>query len=187
MEDRLLDKIAEPFNLNLPEYDNMEQMIDGILPAVRRFSEPSLEDEDTSLFRVNWVRMSDTPGDTKVILYEFSNMGGIRTFTDGKVGSESFDIVGPTRIIVGESAFHGSILYNLGFIDEDFLILKRHGNEANMDRKYLFFTREAIGTRLTWDEALERLADKYRNSQFPVLGVVLFIVAVVLAMFYFLY
>lgn len=184
MEDRLLDKIAEPFNLQLPEYDSMEQMIDNVLPVVRKFSEPSFEDEDASLYRVEWVKMSDRPGDTVVSLYRFQEGGEIRIANDGVMEAKAFEAEGK-RIIIGDSIYRNSLLYELAFMDNDFLILKRHGNEANMTNKYLFYCRESIGTRLTWNEALEKMVDKYRNSQFPLIFVAIIVTILIAAMLYF--
>ena len=188
MEERLLDKIAEPFNLQLPEYESLEEMIDGILPAVTQFSEPNVLPEDSPLYTLNWVKMTDKPGATQVELYNFQDYGRgeIRVVTDGVVSAMAYEVEeSGQRIIVGQSVMRDSFLYELAFIDEDFLILRRHGNAANMTHRYLFFCREAIGTRLTWNEALERLVDKYRNSQFPLLAVGLFIAALIAVMLYF--
>jgi hypothetical protein len=188
MDDRLLDKIAEPFNLQLPEYATLEEMIDGILPAVARFGEADLAEENSPLYTVNWVRMSDRPGATAVELYVFQGYerGEIRVVTDGVVDAQAYEVEeGGRRIIIGQSIMRDSYLYELAFIDEDFLILRRHGNAANMKHRYLFFCREAIGTRLTWNEALERLVDKYRNSQFPLLAVGLLVAAVIAVLLYF--
>jgi hypothetical protein len=188
MEDRLLDKIAEPFNLNLPEYATLEEMIDGVLPAVARFGEVDMNDEASPLYTTNWVKMTDRPGATAVELYVFQGYqrGEIRTVTDGVVGAQAYEVEeSGRRIIVGQSIMRDSYLYELAFLDEDFLILRRHGNAANMDHRYLFFCREAIGTRLTWNEALERLVDKYRNSQFPLLAVAIFVAAVIAVLLYF--
>ena len=187
MEERLLDKIAEPFNLNLPEYTSMEQMIDEILPVVKKFSENSLEDngEDGLLFKVNWVKMSDQPGYTVVSLHAFQPGGEIRITDDGAMDVSSFKILGAKRIIIGDSMYRNSFLYELAFLDNDFLIFKRHGNEANIQDKYLFYCSEPIGSRLTWDEALEKLVGKYRDNQMPWL-LILFVLIIVIAVIVYL-
>lgn len=188
MDDRLLDKIAEPFNLQLPEYATLEEMIDNVLPAVAQFSEPNLLPEDSPLYTINWVRMSDRPGATEVQLYTFQDYmrGEIRVVIDGKVDAQAYEVEeSGERIIIGQSVMRDSFLYELAFLDEDFLILRRHGNAANINERYLFFCREALGTRLTWNEALERLVDKYRNSQFPLLAVGLVVAALIALMLYF--
>ena len=167
MEDRLLDKIAEPFNLQLPEYSSMEEMIDQILPTVGKFSLRDLTDSSQPMFTTDWVKMSDQPGYTVVSLHNFKSTGEIQIANDGAMDGATFKVLTPKRVIIGQSLHRDAFLYELAFMDNDFLIFKRHGNEANIKQKYLFYCREAIGTRLTWNEALERLVDKYRNNEFP--------------------
>ncbi len=189
MEDRLLDKIAEPFNLQLPEYPSMEAMIDGILPALRGASEYTLdeEDPDNPLYRTTWALLSDTPGMTKVIIYNFNQMGNIEVSTDGEVSNSSFDIKSATRMSLGDSPHRGSILYNLVFLNYDYLILARHGNRENFKgAAYVVFCTEPIGTRLKWDEALERLVARHRDSNFPI-GIIIAFLAVTLALLYFFF
>ena len=167
MDDRLLDKLAEPFNLKLAEYTSMHEMIEEVLPAVKRFSEPELADEDSPFYDTNWVRMTDNQGDNIVQLHTFSRTGEISIANDGAMDALSHKIVGPKRVIIGQSLYRDSFLYELAFMDNDFLILKRHGNDQNFKNKYLFYCVEHIGTRLTWDEALEKLVAKYRNNAMP--------------------
>ena len=189
MEDRLLDKIAEPFNLHLPDYESLEAMIEGILPAVGQYGEVRIE-EGGPLYTTNWVKMSDRVGTLQVVMYTFQDagmmgQGEIQVVTDGEVSGRAFKVEeGGKRIIIGQSLMHDSFLYELAFLDNDFLILSRHGNKANLRDRHLFFCREAIGVRLTWNEALERLVDKYRNSQFPLLAVGLIVAAIIALMIY---
>lgn len=171
MDDRLLDKIAEPFNVNLPEYKTLESMLNEVLPVVQSFGETRFE-EDGPLTQINWVRMTDMVGDTTLRLYRFQpGSSEIQIANDGDMDSLSYSILPDNRrrIIIGQSLYRDSVLYELAFLDNDFLILKRHGNLANVDerRRYLLFCSEPLGTRLTWDEALEKLVAKYRNSAMP--------------------
>ncbi len=185
MEDRLLDKIAEPFNLNLPEHETMEQAIDEFLPAVRKFGEKDLTDEDAPIYNIDWVSMTDKPGATSVSLNTFLPTGEIRIARDGAMDGMAYKVLSSNRVIIGESLHRGAFLYELQFMDNDFLIFKRHGNEANMSDKYLFYCREAIGTRLVWNEALEQMVDKYRNNEFPWIPVLVVVAIVIGVMLYF--
>ena len=188
MEDRLLDKIAEPFNLQLPEFESMEAMLDGVLPSLKGSTTSYLDadDPDNPLFAGNWVRMTDTPGATQVVLYTFSPMGNIRIATDGEISNSSFEIESRTRIIMGESPHRGSMLYNLVLLNNDYFILMRHGNTENFKNKYVVFCTEAIGSRLKWDEALERLVAQHRDSNFPI-GIIVAFLLVTLALLYFFF
>ena len=184
MDDRLLDKLAEPFNLKLPEYTSMHEMIEEIIPVVKQYSEPELADEDSPLYETSWVRMTDNPGDNVVQLHTFNRTGEISIANDGAMDSLSHKIVERKRIIIGQSLYRDSFLYELAFMDNDFLILKRHGNDANFSNKYLFYCVEHIGTRLTWDEALEKLVAKYRNNAMPWGMILIILLVLLLGVFY---
>lgn len=184
MDDRLLDRIAEPFNVSISEeYESIEEMADAILPKVKQFSLPSLEDPESPLFKTNWILMNDTPGDNKVRMHSFDMKGEIAISIDGEMSSSYFDIVTSKRIIIGASRYRDSYLYELAFMDNDFLLLLRHGNRANIKTPYLFYCSEPIGRRLTWDEALEKLVGKYRDNQMPwllILGVLLLVAGAII-------
>lgn len=169
MEDRLLDKIAEPFNINLPEKETMEQTIDAYLPAVKKFSEKDLTDENSPLYKVDWIKMSDKPGMTTISMHTFIRASNeIRIANDGVMDGLVFRVLNSKRVIIGQSMHRDAFLYELAFLDNDFFILKQHGNEANFRKgKYLFFCREGIGDKLTWNQALEKMVDRYRNNEFP--------------------
>lgn len=169
MEDRLLDKIAEPFNINLPEKETMEQTIDEYLPAVKRFSESDLDDENSPLYNRDWIKMSDKPGMTTISMHTFiRGSNEIRIANDGVMDGLVFRVLTSKRIIIGQSMHRDAKLYELAFLDNDFFILKQHGNEANFrGGKYLFYCREGIGDKLTWNQALEKMVDRYRNNEFP--------------------
>ena len=204
MDDRLLDKIAEPFNLKLPEYTNMRAMIEEVLPAVERYSEPGLREEAGPLTRISWVRLTDNPGDTVLQLHRFLPGGRLDMANDGILTTTAYEILDDDRLIIGDPvpnpaakkekpgkeskskpprALKERFLYQLAFMDNDFLILQRHGNDANFTNKYILYVNEPLGVRLTWDEALEKLVAKYRNNAMPwwlVLAVLLGIAAIVL-------
>lgn len=169
MDDRLLDKIAAPFNPTLPEgAQTLEEKIDQVLPAVARYSDFDLTREDSPVYQTDWIKMSDQPGMTVISLHTFMPSGEIRIANDGAMDAASHKVISPSRLIIGQSISRDSYLYELAFMDNDFLIFERHGNQANFrGSKYLFYARESIGTRLDWDEALDRLVIKYRNNAFP--------------------
>lgn len=178
MQERLLDKIAEPFNIQLPVSSSMDAAIDGILPAIIGNSQ-SLGDEDYFLNR-QWIRMSDDIGHTAVQLYIFQSGGRIFISNDGKVENGSWNVLdGTQKIIIGAGSM-GGILYNLVFLDADFFILKRHGSLHGVKNKYLVFANERIAARMEWDQSLEMLADKYRNTNtsFLLISLVLLLIII---------
>lgn len=160
-------------------------MIDSVLPVVKKFSEPSLEDDEAPMYKINWIKMSDQPGYNTVSLHSFNSAGGeIQIANDGSMDSSSFRVLTSKRIVIGASMYRDSFLYELAFMDNDFLIFKQHGNPANIKIKYLFYCSEPIGTRLTWDEALEKLVGKYRDNQMPWVLILVIVLLVIGALVY---
>ncbi len=178
MQERLLDKIAEPFNIQLPVSSSMDAAIDSILPAIQGKSQ-SLKDEEYFLNR-QWIKLSDDIGSTAVQLYIFQSGGRIFISNDGKVENGSWNVLdGTQKMIIGAGSM-GGILYNLTFLDADFFILKQHGSLKGVKSKYLVFANERIAGRMEWDQSLEMLADKYRNTNVGFLVVALVLVLLVI-------
>ncbi len=178
MQERLLDKIAAPFNLQLPVNSSMDAVIDSILPAIAGKSE-SLKDQEYFLNR-QWVEIKDDIGSTAVELFIFQSGGRILISRDGKVDNGSWSVLDGTQKIIIGSGSMGGILYTLTFLDADFFILKQHGSLRGVSRKYRVFANERIAARMEWDQALEMLADKYRNTNTGFLLVALFLLLVVI-------
>lgn len=186
MDDRLLDKIAKPFNVTVSEnYESITEMVDDILPKIRKFSIPSFHDEDSPLEKKYWILMNDHAGYTKRSLHRFKGSREISIAVDGKMESSYYEIEEAKRIIIGESRYRNGFLYELAFMDNDFMIFVRHGNRANIPNPYIFYCAEPIGMRLNWDEALEKLVAKYRDNQMP-WGIVLIILVIVLGIIVYL-
>lgn len=178
MQERLLDKIAEPFNIQLPVSSSMDAAIDSILPALQGKSQ-SLKDEDYFLNR-QWIKVSDDIANTTVQLYIFQSGSRIFISNDGKVENGSWNVLdGTQKMIIGAGSM-GGILYNLAFLDADFFILKRHGSLQGVKNKYLVFANERIAARMDWDQSLEMLADKYRNTNIGFLVIALVLLLVVI-------
>lgn len=185
MDDRLLDKIAKPFNVTVSEdYGSITEMVDDILPKIKKFSLSSFNDEDSPLTKGYWVLMNDHAGYTKRSLHQFKDRGEISIAVDGEMDSSYYEIENDKRIIIGDSRYRNSFLYELAFMDNDFLIFVRNGNRDNIKNPYIFYCTEKIGMRLTWDEALEKLVAKYRDNQMPWLWVLIILLIVVGAMVY---
>ena len=160
MQGRLLDKIAKPFNVEMPERETLESALDNILPTIRRHSE-DIREEEFFLNR-HWIELRDDETFHDVVLHVFREGGDYMTSTDGQMDCGEWQPLA-NKMIVGGSSCSGT-LYTLAFLDEDFFILRRHGNVRKFRSKYLFLVNEPIARRMEWNEAVEYLYDKYRNS-----------------------
>lgn len=186
MEGRLLDKIAEPFNIQLPERSSMEQTLDEILKVIRPNSN-AIGEEDYFLNRP-MLQLSDSLADTDTKLWIFRGGGGsgsiLKTMNE-KVDQGSWSVVEGTQKVIVSAGF-GQVMYTLAFLDADFLILQRYGtSRVTTVPKYLVLANERIAARMEWNEALESLYAKYRNtnSSFLVIALLVFLVILIFVVF----
>jgi hypothetical protein len=181
LEGRLLDKISEPFNIQLPERSTMEQTLDEILKVIRGNSN-AIQEEDYFLDRP-MLELTDSLADTKTKLWIFQGGGGggsILKTIDEKVDNGSWQVIENTQKVI-ISAGMGGTMYTLAFLDADFLILRLYGNNPEARQsKYLVLCNERVAARLEWNEALEMLYAKYRNTNSTFLGVGLAVLLVIL-------
>lgn len=158
MQGRLLDQIAKPFNAELPRHDSMNDALESLLPEVQRHSEDL--DEQTFFLNRHWAEVRDDEAFQQFKLYIFREGGDLLTSTDSQVDFTQWEVIqGSNKIIIS-----GNTLYTLSFLDEEFFILKRHGNIAPYQDRYLVLLKEPLARRMEWNEALEYLFDKYRNT-----------------------
>ncbi|MEM9837065.1 MAG: hypothetical protein AAF828_11215 [Bacteroidota bacterium] len=178
MQERLLDKIAEPFNIKLPEQSTMDKTIDGILPAIITSSN-AITEEEYYLNR-QWVEMHDDLGHSAVELYIFQEGGRLFISNNGKIENASWDILEGTQKFIISSGARGGELYTLAFLDADFFIIKHHGDPRAHKKRYRMFVNERVAGRLEWNEALEMLYAKYRNTNTSFLAVTAVVLIVIL-------
>lgn len=178
MEGRLLDKISEQFNIQLPDESGIESALNNVLPVIRSSSD-GLNDID-QLFNRPLLEVTDSLVDTRKKLWIFKEHGSILRTLDEKVDGGSFEIVeGSQKIMIG--AGFGQIMYTLAFMDSNHLILRLYGNNRNPEAaRYLMLVSEPIANKLEWNEVIERLLAKYKNSNRTFIGISLAILFVIL-------
>ncbi len=184
MENRFLDKIAQPFNVELPEAESMETMLDQVLPIIRANSEDLMDQDRGPIFiNTNFLEMKDDVNFHSTIWHLFKESGEYLIANNGDVSSNEWEFVSGNKIILGRNTRDGT-LYELAFLDDDFFILQRHGSSrGGGGKKYFVLVREPLAKQLEWNEAIEYLFDKYRNSNnfiITVAVIVLLVIAIVL-------
>ncbi len=179
MQGRLLDKIAKPFNVEMPERETLTSTLDVLLPQIRQHSE-DLREEHFFLER-HWIEVRDDETFHEVVLHVFHDGGEYVTSTDGQMDCGQWQHLG-NKFVLGSSTCSGT-LYNLAFLDGEFFILQRHGNARSFDQKYLVLVHEPIARRMELNEALEYLYDKYRNTNSFFITVAIVVLLIVVLVF----
>ena len=180
MENKLIDRIADAFNVPSPEAENMDDYLDILLREIRQWSEDLPEQE----FYVGkpWLLIKDDVEFHDAILLFFNEDGEYLQSTNGDVETGMWRYLENANKLLldmnGESE-----LYDLAFLDDHFFILDKHGDQKKLgNNKYMVMAYEPIANGIEWRDAMEYLFNKYRNNANSFIAVVL-VVMLVIAIF----
>ncbi|PTM08220.1 MAG: hypothetical protein DA408_20970 [Bacteroidetes bacterium] len=173
----MLDKVAKPFNVELPEADGLDDTLNKILPAIRKHSE-DLREEDFFL-KKNWIEIRDDEDFHETILHIFDEGGEYVCSTDGNIECGEWRHMNG-KFVYGPSSCDAEV-FDLAFLDDEFFILAKHGNPRNFERRYRVFLIEKLSKKMEWNEAMEYFFDKYRNSNGFLMVAAILLLAIIAA------
>ena len=183
MENKLLDKLSDSFGVELPVADTLDKYLDEIIGAVRPWGE-DLREAQFYLEKA-WLEIRDDENFHDTILHFFNDGNEYLRSVDGDVSGGSWrHLEGPNKFLIS----HGKDeeLYDLAFLDGQFFILRKHGNQVRMgQRKYFVMVTEKTGKSLEWRDLMELLFNKYRNNNnfyITIIGIILVIIAIVIVL-----
>jgi hypothetical protein len=185
VENKFLDKVSRSLSSEMPEGENMDQYLDIILKAVRGLGEDLREQK----FYLNkpWLEVRDDEAFHDAILHFFNEDNEYLRSVNGDVASGSWRYLDSSnKLLVSLGDDHE--LYDLAFLDPEFFILTKHGDQQRFKKaKYFVMLFEPVGRRLEWRDAMEKLFNKYRNSNtfyITLALIVLFIIILVALLSY---
>ena len=191
------------FRLELPYKETMVEYLDFILPKVRKTS-LNLGYLDVYTDGKYWLEISDNDDGHESILHMFGHEESPDPMSDEQSYKYSID----GNMLNGQWARMGRgslfikldgvefVMYDLVFLNQDFFILKKHGNHGGS--KYLFLASEnkisrqyewydSLGRRrekvkLEWRDIMEMLFDIHRyDSRFMAGSVIVIIITMFIA------
>ena len=184
MENKFLEKIAQQFNAELPHAESMDGYLDKLIPIVRPWGEDLREDN----FYLNkpWMELRDEVTFHDAVLHFFNEGGEYLKSVNGDVTSGSWRYMPKANKLILEDGIGEGELYELAFMDGQFFVLKKHGNQTRLGhRKYFVMVHESIGRRMEWRDTMELLFNKYRNNNnfyLMVAVIIMLIIAIVLVL-----
>ena len=185
MENKFLDKITTSLSAEFPVADSMDRFLDVIIPKIRPWGEDLYEEH----FYVGkaWLEIRDDETFHTSVLHFFNEGGEYLKSVDGDITSGSWRYMdGSNKFLIGEGNRDGE-LFDLSFLDGQFFILSKHGDQERMgQRKYFVMVVENVGKGLEAREVMERLFNKYRNNSGLFITIML-IILVIIAIFFILY
>lgn len=165
----------------------MDTALNDTLPSIVSSSN-ALSEQEYYLDH-HWIELFEKVGQTEVQLHVFQNGGRLLISTDGRIENASWNLLDKSEKFIISSGARGGELYTLAFLDDNFFILKRHGDPRAHTKLYRFFIKENLGLKLDrdWRLALQKLESDYRNSNSTFLLIAFFIILIILAFIVFSY
>lgn len=164
MENKFLTRINESLSKPAPTEATLDLTLKKILPAVGPWSEDLREDK----FYLNkpWLEFRDDDNFHAVILHFFNEDNEYLRSVDGDVSSGTWRYLEKSNklLLSGRNKAEAE-LFDLAFLDNDFFILAKHGDQQrHQSPDYFVMIHEPLGKKLVWSEAMEVLASKADNS-----------------------
>ena len=158
----LFDKISRSFELEMPQGQTMDDYLDEILPLIRPWSEDLGEDQ--YFLETRWLEVRDDEHFNDTILHIFRAKGEYMIVREGDIDGARWNTLPNSNTIILETGKRGEF-YTLAFLNRDFLILKKHGDQQRRGmRKYFVLGREAVVARLEWRDMMELMFNLYRGN-----------------------
>lgn len=204
-----LEKIGDEFEIELPQKQSLDDYLDELLPQIRQFSEDLREMENFVIAGGKpWQEIRDDPGFQEIVLHFFNEGGEYLQSVDGNVSRGRWRLLDATNKIIIEQGGGGggnkgggnkgggnrggsgnpskSELFELGFLNKHFFILKKHGDQFNKrKRRYLMLGFEGTVRRLKWKDCVELLFEEYRGQwgSFNYMVIIAIVLVIIVALF----
>jgi hypothetical protein len=160
----LPQRISRNFRVDVPEVmQSMDEYLGWILPRVTPWSEDLRE----SAFFLNtrWLEISDQDDQQEALLHIFLEDGRYLYSIDGNIIEGRWMVLEGSNTFICEQGSKAKELFDLAFLNRDFFILKKHGDQTRRHKpSFLVLGREPAVSRLTWRESMELLLNVWRNS-----------------------
>lgn len=192
LENTFFERIARAFSIELPFFETMEEYLDYILPIIRSWSEDLTEQE--FYLGKPWLEVRDDDSFHEAVLHFFNEGNEYLQSVDGNVHRGGWRLMTPgtNKILVDQFAGNAVVrseLYDLAYLDDYFLVLKKHGDQTRKGQdKYFVLGYEPSVNGLEWRDVMEMLFNKYRSNNIfyrnmIILAIILIVVVIWYSMF----
>ncbi len=165
----------------------MDEYLDFIIPLVRPWGEDLYETE--YYLDTRWLEIKDEDAFHESVLHIFREEQEYLLSIDGNIARGEWRFLPKSNTLIIDQMAGGnavkSELFDLAFMNKNFFILKKHGDQLRKGNpKYFVMGRENIVRGLEWRDVMELLFNRYRNnSQFITLAVIVVIVIAAIVIF----
>jgi len=183
LDNKITENISRNFELPLPDGATMDQQLDQIIPKIRPWGEDLYEQE--YYLDTRWLEIRDDEQFHESVLHIFREENEYLISIDGNITLGIWKILSKSNTFIIEKTVGDAIitseLYDLAFLNRDFFILRKHGNQLRKGgKKYFVLAREGSVRGLEWRDVMELLYNQYRNNSTWIVALIALIVAVLL-------
>ena len=153
----------------------MDEYLDKILPLIRPWSEDIRETE--FFLNTRWQEMRDDEHFNDIILHIFREKGDYMIIREGDIEQAKWGTLPNSNNLILNTK--RSELYDLAFLNQDFLILKKHGNQTKRGMpKYFVLGRENVVKRLEWRDMMELMFNLHRGNSDLMKYIIAFVILI---------
>jgi len=171
--------ISRALSPDLPrDLGDMDSHLDFILPKVIPYGEDLRE--TGFWFDRRWKEVRGEEGFHEALLHIFSPNGEYLLSLDGNLMKGSWRQLGVENALILEMGGR-SELFDVRFLNQDFMILTKHGDQARkgLRRFYLLVrepvTRDRSGADLDWRNIMEKLFNVWRENSLSIWAWIFFL------------
>lgn len=169
----ILPTIFNATQLELPRFKDLDEGVSYVLGYVGDYSD-GLSDADTYVGK-RWKEVRDDVNFQENVLHVFQQGGTYLRILEGDISAGTWEL-NLGGLVLKFAGKHE--LFELAFVNDDFFILKKHGDQSSKGhKKYFFMGRENLARGKEWTDLLDILFALYKeNSNY--LAVVFLVVVV---------
>lgn len=180
--------ISRALSPDLPrDLGDMDSHLDFILPKVIPYGEDLRE--TGFWFDRRWKEVRGEEGFHEALLHIFSPNGEYLLSLDGNLMKGSWRQLGVENALILEMGGR-SELFDVRFLNQDFMILTKHGDQARKGlRRYYLLVREPVtrdrsGADLDWRNIMEKLFNVWRENSLSIWAWIFFL-GILMAILYY--
>jgi hypothetical protein len=182
METRLFDRLNREMEMDMPAFDRLDDAMDYVLSKVLEWSEDLYEEQYYLAKR--WLEVREDENFHEAVLHIFNEGGEYLVSIDGNIQRGAWRFLPESNTFIIEMMGR-SELYDLAFLNEDYFVLMKHGDQARRgQRRYFVLGREGVVSGLTWHEVVDQMFNIYRSSSRFIVFLVIAVVFVSIILAY---
>ncbi len=169
-----IDNIVSTLNGEIPEFDSLDEGIEYCL----KYLAPYSKGLDLDFFiGQRWLEIRDDVNFQENILHIFKEDGVYLRILNGDISKGSWeDGIGGLIIEYADK----NELYEDMFLNDDFFILKKHGEPIPGRQKYFYMVRESYGKGHEWNELLEMMYKLHRGNLLYLIVLAMVVLAIII-------